>query len=131
LGDNNIGGHVRVLITILENEAWRDLWAGVNLPLVTFRDLKLPPNVPDADLWRLCQQQEVVLITANRNAAGPDSLEATIRTQNTAQSLPVFTVADPDRVLRSRDYAERVAAMLLDYLLNIDRVRGTGRLYLP
>jgi hypothetical protein len=26
---------------------------------------------------------------------------------------------------------ERVAARLLDYLLNIDRVRGTGRLYLP
>jgi hypothetical protein len=70
-------------------------------------------------------------VTANRNADGPDSLEATLRTQNTATSLPVFTIADAKRVLRSREYAERVALRLLDYLLDIDRVRGAGRLYLP
>jgi hypothetical protein len=34
-------------------------------------------------------------------------------------------------LLRSRTYADRVVAQLLDYLLDIDRVRGTGRLYLP
>jgi hypothetical protein len=73
----------------------------------------------------------MILITGNRNAEGPDSLEVTLRMCNTAESLPVFTIADVDRVLNSKDYAERVVARLIDYLLEIDRYRGTGRLYLP
>jgi len=73
----------------------------------------------------------MILVTANRNAEGPDSLEATLRSQNTTSSLPVFTFANARKVLNSRKYADRVAAQLLDYLLDIDRVRGTGRLYLP
>ena len=131
LADNNIQGHVQVIFTVLESESWRELWAEVNLPLATFRDIGLTAEVSDALLWQACQQEQVILITANRNADGPDSLEVTLRTRNRADSLPVFTVADVERVLRSRNYAERVAAQLLDYLLDIDNYRGTGRLYLP
>ena len=76
-------------------------------------------------------KKQLILVTANRNAAGSDSLEMTLRAENTATSLPVFTIANEKRVFQSRDYAERVAVKLLDYLLDIDRVRGTGRLYLP
>ena len=61
----------------------------------------------DRDLWQLCQQREIVLLTANRNDEGPNSLEATIRTLNASSSLPVLTIADPELVLASRDYAER------------------------
>ena len=82
-------------------------------------------------IWQACQHQEVVLITINRNAHGPDSLEVTIRAQNTPTSLPVFTLADGDRILHDKDYAERAAKRLLEYLLEIDKVRGTGRLFLP
>jgi hypothetical protein len=46
-------------------------------------------------------------------------------------SLPIFTVADADRLMHSRYYAQRVVAQMLDYLMNIDAFRGTGRLYLP
>jgi hypothetical protein len=70
-------------------------------------------------------------ITANRNAEGPDSLEAAIRTLGTARSLPVVTIGDPDRLLRDRDYAQRAAAQLLEYLLDLENLRGTGRLYVP
>jgi hypothetical protein len=72
-----------------------------------------------------------VLITANRNSDGSDSLDAMIRAESTAESLPVMTVSDPLELRNNRDYAERVIEQLLDYLLAIDRVRGTGRLYLP
>jgi hypothetical protein len=99
--------------------------------LRTFRDLGLAPAASDAVVWQICQDQQIALITANRNADGPDSLEETLRTRNRPDSLPVFTVSDAQRVLHSPDYAERVAVKLLDYLMNIDRVRGTGRLYLP
>jgi len=71
------------------------------------------------------------LLTNNRNEDGPDSLGATIRTENTASSLPVFTFSDADRLFQSRDYADQVTESLFDKLLRIDSLRGTGRLYLP
>jgi hypothetical protein len=131
LADNNIQRHVAALIAILESESWREFWSPLNLRLRTFRDLELPPTVSDAQLWQLCQDQEIILLTANRNADGPESLEVTLRNCNQPESLPVFTIADPERVLHSKEHAERVAARLLDYLLVIDNIRGTGRLYLP
>jgi hypothetical protein len=131
LADNNIQGHVAGLIAILESDSWREFWFPLNLRLRTFRELELPDTVSDAQLWHLCQEQQIILLTANRNADGPESLEVMLRTCNKPESLPVFTIADPERVLHSKKHAERVAARLLDYLLVIDSVRGTGRLYLP
>ena len=131
LSDVNIEGHVQVLVNILESAAWQGMWTLFNLPVYTFRDLGLVPETPDVALWQVCQQQEIILITANRNNDGPDSLESAIRTMNTVHSLPVFTIADADQVLHSRAYAERVVIKLLDYLIDIDNYRGTGRQYLP
>ena len=54
-----------------------------------------------------------------------------IQSENQPDSLPVITIADQDRVLQDRLYAEKVAESLLDYLLRIDQVRGAGRLYVP
>ena len=71
------------------------------------------------------------MITGNRNDDGADSLEATIRNENQPDSPPVITFGDADRVLRDRVYAEQVAERLLDYLMRIDEVRGTGRIYVP
>ena len=70
-------------------------------------------------------------IMADHNVEGADSLEAAIATLGTARNLPVITIGDPDRLLRDRDYAQRVAAQVLEYLLDLDNLRGTGRLYVP
>lgn len=132
LGDNNLQGQLRIILaTIEKDETWLEIWQSLNLSLLTFGDLGLMPDLSDALLWQTCQQQQIVLVTANRNAEGADSLEATLRTRNTADSLPVFTVADATRLMYSHDYVQRVVAQLLDYLMNIDNFRGTGRLYLP
>ena len=50
---------------------------------------------------------------------------------NQPSSLPVLTITDPGLVLTDRDYAERVATQVLEYLLDLDNVRGTGRLFVP
>ena len=71
------------------------------------------------------------MLTANRNDEGPHSLEATIRALTIPSSLPVLTIADPELVLASRDYAERVAIQVLQYLLDLDHFRGVGRLFVP
>jgi hypothetical protein len=40
------------------------------------------------------QAQKMILLTANRNMEGDDSLEQTIRNENTLISLPVLTIAN-------------------------------------
>jgi hypothetical protein len=131
LSDISIQGQVNILALLLASDDWREIWTSLNLTVLTFRDLGLAPDTSDAEIWRLCQQQQIVFITANRNSDSPDSLEPTIRNENRPQSLPVFTLADAQQVQYSREYAERVVERLLDYLLDIDKYRGTGRLYLP
>jgi hypothetical protein len=54
-----------------------------------------------------------------------------IRGQNLPDSLPVVTLANPQRILRDRHYAEKVAERLLERLIAIEDFRGTGRLYVP
>ena len=54
-----------------------------------------------------------------------------IRADNMPTSLPVFTIGKLDRLQKSKAYADRAVKSLYDYLLDIDRVRGAGRLYLP
>lgn len=70
-------------------------------------------------------------ITNNRNEGSPDSLGTAIRQRNTPDCLPVFTIGDLDKFRMSRAYAQQVLERLFEYLLRIDEVRGTGRLFLP
>jgi hypothetical protein len=131
LADINMVAQGRAIVSIWTSDTWRELWSELGLTVETFASLGLPFDAPDTLIWRACQRESVVLITDNRNDDGPDSLEATIRNENQLDSLPVITIADTDRILRDRLYAERVAERLLDYLMRIDEVRGTGRLYVP
>jgi len=43
----------------------------------------------------------------------------------------VLTLSEPQRVLSSRTYANRVVERLVEYLIDVENLRGTGRLYLP
>jgi hypothetical protein len=131
LADINVVAQARALVSIWTSAAWRDYWHDLGLVVESFPDVGLPYSAADALIWRTCQRDGLVLVTGNRNDDGPDSLEATIRNENQPDSLPVFTIADTDRVLQDRLYAERVAERLLDYLMRIEEVRGVGRLYVP
>jgi hypothetical protein len=131
LVDVNIQGQMELVGHVLRSPEWSEVWSSLRLPLLTFADIGLANNTKDLEIWRHCQARQWVLVTANRNYEGPDSLEEAIRTLNTPECLPIFTLADPDELLRSRSYRERVAVRLLEYLLEIDRFLGTGRIYLP
>ena len=131
LADINVGKQRDAVLAIWASDAWRDLWSGLGLVVEDFPGLGLSYDASDAVIWRMCQREGLVLVTGNRNRRGPDSLEAVIQDENQRDSLPVITLADADRVLRDRLYAERVAEWLLDYLMRIDEVRGTGRIYVP
>jgi hypothetical protein len=131
LADVNIEGHVARVLSLMRSEYWRDLWDHLDIRARTFRDAGLSRNDPDVRVWQICQQQQLYMVTNNRNDDGPDSLEATIRAFNVATSLPVFTLSDADRVFDSKDYAASVVESLFDRLMRIDTLHGTGRIYLP
>ncbi|MBL8795951.1 MAG: DUF5615 family PIN-like protein [Planctomycetia bacterium] len=128
--DHDVEGHFDVLLGHLDGPQWQEIWRQLGITVQSIESLGLSIAAPDRLVWQVCQSQQVLLITANRNDDGPDSLAATIRECNTAQSLPVFTLANKDRILESSAYAAEVVERLLEYLMYIDDLRGTGRIWL-
>ena len=96
-----------------------------------FEDIGLSGSSTDLEVWNVCQAEQLIVITDNRNLDSEDSLEATIRRNSSPASLPVFTIADMNQFRINSSYVERVVEALYDYLLRIDDVRGAGKLYLP
>ena len=131
MADHDVEGQLRLLLNIWLSPSWIDLWTELRCDVESFERLGIGENATDSDVWQLCQEREIVLVTGNRNAEGEDSLEQTMRRLGTPNSLPVLTIGDPNRLMKDRRYAEDVAARLLDYVRDIDELRGTGRLFLP
>ncbi len=131
LADVHMGAYVDALIREMTSDYWADFWNYLGLRHFHFEDVGLTPTSTDLEIWRTCQTEQPVIITNNRNDDSDDSLEIAIREYNTPDCLPIFTIGDLNRFGKSRTYAEAVVLQLYDYLLTIDRVRGSGRLYLP
>jgi len=129
--DNDIEGHFEIVLGHLLSETWRELWSSLDIKIHSFETLGLERNLSDRTIWQTCQERQIILVTGNRNDDGPDSLEATMRDANTATSLPVFTFANLDRVLDNPAYADQVAEQLIDRLMNLENIRGAGRIWLP
>ena len=130
VADANIQGQVEYLVQRMQADAWADFWQGLGLVLRRFEDIGLSGSSTDLEVWNVCQAEQLILITDNRNLDSEDSLEATIRRNNTSESLPV----SPSPTSTS---SERTTSMWSEWSrhsrlpLRIDEVRGTGRLYLP
>ena len=131
LADANVIGYVESLAEAMQTPEWIEFWEQLHLELFHFDDVGLGPKSKDVVIWRTCQAEGLVLVTDNRNSNSPDSLGAAIAQFNQSDSLPVFTIADLGKISASREYAERVVIRVYDYLIRIDELLGTGRLYLP
>lgn len=131
LADIHMKGSVAALARSMQGALWAEFWNGLGLALFEFEDVNLVATSTDAEIWHKCQEERLILITNNRNQDSPDSLEATIRRHNTPSALPVFTISDLDRFQKNRDYAERVLERVYECLLDMDKLLGTGRLFLP
>jgi hypothetical protein len=131
LADNDSEGSLNVILRIWSSDTWRELWIELGLSVESFSSLGLSSDASDAEVWRTCQLEKLVLITGNRNADGLESLEMVIRVENRPDSLPVVTFANSQRILSDRIYAEIAAERLLDYVTRIDDFRGAGRIYVP
>lgn len=116
-----------LLWATMGSEGWLKL---LDIPMLTFEDVGLPIDSRDRDVWRFAQEKQLILLTGNRNKDGEDSLEQTIRNENTPNSLPVVTIGMTDK-LEERDYREQCAEGLVEIVLNIENYLGVGRIYIP
>jgi hypothetical protein len=131
LVDSNIEGQGARIWMRLRTAEWRELTTALDLTFRTFREVGLDHASSDDVVWHFCQAQGHYLLTSNRNAESAASLETTIRRETTPASLPVFTLALPDRVYSSSTFLDQVVEKLLEYVLDADSIRGAGRLYVP
>jgi hypothetical protein len=130
--DVNVGSKFsRLVQREFDGGTWAGLWQELALDVLTLPALHLPDDSSDERVWQTCQAEGLVLLTCNRNHDGADSLEETIRRHNQPHSLPIVTISDPHRFGNDSAYDARLAKALLIYLVDIDNVRGTGRLFVP
>ena len=129
--DENIDGYADYLSRHLFSPTWNDISSALGVSIATFEQVGLAKGTPDEQIWHFCQDQQLYLLTDNRNDDKPGSLESIIRTRNLPTSLPVFTISDIPRLRTEREYVAALVAKLLEYLIDADNLRGVGRLYLP
>ena len=127
LVDYNLDGYALLFLGILTKLGWLEL---VSIRFVTFREAGLLMDASDRLVWRYAQENQMMILTANRNMKGEDSLEQVMREENTADSFPVLTITDIDR-LDEFDYRERCVERLVEIVLDVDNYMGVGRLFIP
>lgn len=127
LVDHNIEGQALWLEGSISSGGWAEAFS---IRFVRFTVVGLSHDSSDRTVWRFAQNQQMFLLTGNRNKEGEDSLEQTVRDENTLTSLPVITVATPDRLFQ-RGYREICANRLLDIVLYPQNYLGTGRQFIP
>jgi hypothetical protein len=127
LVDHDIEGQVLILWNALAAEGWLELCP---LELVTLVQVGLPVDSSDRTVWRFAQVHRMILLMHNRDMNDADSLEQTIREENTPTSLPVITLGRAER-LRESAYRERCVVRLIEIALEIEQYLDTGRLFIP
>jgi hypothetical protein len=127
LVDHNVEGQATLLWGTLAADGWLEL---VPLRLVTFAQAGLPINSTDRVVWRFAQAHQMLLLTDNRSMRGEDSLQRTLREENTSSSLPVLTIGSSDRMDES-GYRKRCATRLVEIVLDLEVYLGSSRLFIP
>ena len=126
--DHNLKGHALVLFGAIASQGQLDI---LPIQFVNFAEVDLAVDSNDRVVWRLAQEKQMILLTANRSMKGKNSLEQVIRGESTPNSLPVFTIANADRLLNDVDYRGRCVESLIEITLDIDSYLGAKRIFIP
>ena len=76
LVDYNLDGYVLVFLGMLAKLGWLEL---ISVQFITFREAGLPMDSSDRIVWRYAQENHMIILTANRNMKGDNSLEEVMR----------------------------------------------------
>lgn len=128
LVDHNLRGHSVVLAGSLAANGWLEL---VPIRFVLFEEVDLAFISSDRVVWQYAQNNQMILITANRSMKGKDSLEQVMREENKPTSLPVVTIGNIDRLMVEPNYRERCVVRLVEIVMDIEDYRGSRRIFIP
>lgn len=126
--DHNLKGHALIFFGAIASQGWLDI---VPIRFVTFAEMELSIDNNDRVVWRLAQEKQMILLTANQCMKGKDSLEQVMREENTSTSLPVITIGNADRLLNESEYRGQCVERLIEIVLDIDIYRGARRVFIP
>ena len=127
LVDHNIEGQAVMLWGTLAAGGWLEL---LPMAMTRFADIGLPFDSSDRTVWRFAQEHGMLLLTDNRSRRGEDSLEQTIREENSLTSLPVLTIGNVARIVE-QTYREQCVIRLVEIVLDLANYLGTARLFIP
>ncbi len=127
LSDNDIELYARLLWGEFTADNWLAFGAA---SMATFADVGLHREARDREVWLYCQRHDTLLLTGNRNMEDANSLEAVLRELNEPRSLPILTLANPQRLVES-SYRERCAYHVAEVVQELERFRGTARIFVP
>jgi hypothetical protein len=125
--DHNLEGQAVILYGNIANQGWLTL---LPIRFVTFEELGILVSSDDRIVWRCAQENQMILLTANRTMKGQDSLEEVIREENVIDSFPVITIGNLDRI-EERDYRNRCADRIVEIVLDLQNYMGVGRIFIP
>ncbi|NEQ98431.1 MAG: ACP S-malonyltransferase [Cyanothece sp. SIO2G6] len=128
LVDHNFKGHARILLGSIASQGWLDF---VPIRFVMFEEVGLLIDSSDRVVWKVAQDNQMILLTANRSMKDEDSLEQVMREENTQNSLPVVTVGNADRVLNDSIYRERCVDRMVEIAIYTANYMGARRVFIP
>lgn len=129
LSDHNCEGQADLIFQTLRYTGYLSF---MEMELLTFEDIALHHSTDDELIWRLCQERSYLLLTGNRTGNDKDeSLEYVIRRYVTPAILPVITISNLKRIEPDPHYRKRCAESLAEIAFDIERYRGTTRLFIP
>jgi hypothetical protein len=127
LVDHNIEGQAMMLWGTLAAGGWLAL---LPMTMARFAEVDLPFDSTDRAIWRFAQEHGMLILTDNRSRRGEDSLEQTIRQENSSTALPVLTIGNVARLVE-RSYREQCVRRLVEIVLDLENYTGTGRMFIP
>ena len=125
--DHDLEGQVPFLEAGWRETGWNRY---LDLELIRLRDLNVPNDASDQDIWRYVQRAHLLFLTNNRNREDATSLQATIERENTPRSLPVLTVSDKDKLVLPA-YRQQAAHKLAAVIIDLENYLGVGRVFIP
>jgi hypothetical protein len=128
LVDHNFKGHARILLGSIASQGWLDF---IPIRFVMFEEVGLSIDSNDRVVWKVAQENQMILLTANRSMKDKDSLEQVMREENTQNSLPVVTIGNADQVLNDSSYRERCVDRIVEIAIYTANYMGARRIFIP
>ena len=87
--DHNIEGQAKLLFSSIQTSGWLEFFT---IRFILFSEVQLAIDSSDRIVWKFAQENNMILLTANRSMKGEDSLEQVIREISIALAIALIEI---------------------------------------